>query len=620
MCQAAEIAIQEATQTLDGALELLGLLDAVATGTPEGAGISMAKRHATELGRYLEPYRHKLEEWRDKTKSRLEEWREARDINPSSQGSFPEVYTHLLAARRFELDSALRFIREAFVAPRQDPRICKILAIADWLCVEGFQLFCGEQSGEDHSHPLGPLVALDAQRSPAVWKEDSDLLIPSLFSGAMAVRRGKSGALHPFPVVCLPNDLVGLSEYFALLSHEVGHAVDSELGLSAKIIESLPESKSHQYWRAWMREIVADAAGLALSGEAFALAWWRFIQRTSPDIELTYSSPYPPMSLRLSFLRSMLKSNRQVEPEIVVGLPPEDFHSTDTPEIRELRDEFQSMILPMLIEAVFSRIPEIKETDSLVRFWAEAASGDKPFEGKLGAFRLLPSVVTVAIAGGALPIIRGKLPSWCDAHREQHGNPDWWSNGDSEWKFSGELVPTMRPPILGPDGKTKVPPAALLATHRRIAFLGNTNKWLCEALEQVLTVREEPWEILEIFFASDSLLGQVERRQEDGTLMSREMLIEERDIHLERLKKFATTNAQHAPLVRFFEFDGPPVFASYWDWENPGGRIHASPQLLGTDLSKCPAVDYLWLQEEPTYTYGCYSKHLEAVREKSRPI
>ena len=62
-----------------------------------------------------------------------------------------------------------------------------------------------------------------------------------------------------------------------------------------------------------------------------------------------------------------------------------------------------------------------------------------------------------------------------------------------------------------------------------------------------------------------------------------------------------------------YEFNGPPVFASYWDWDERGGRIHISPALLGTVIGECPASDHLWCQETATDHYRKYVKHLNRL-------
>lgn len=184
------------------------------------------------------------------------------------------------------------------------------------------------------------------------------------------------------------------------------------------------------------------------------------------------------------------------------------------------------------------------------------------------------------------------------------------------------MLPTLRAPLLGPDGVTKYPPIVLLAAHHRIRFVGSTNKWLANAIKTALLLREgRPWERIDVFFASDELLLQVERYDESSNeKWSHERLIAERDEHLKNLKDLFQANHNLIEKAVFRLFDGPALFASYWDSDARYGRIHVSTQLLGMDIGKCPATDHLWLHEDPTPAYRSYQKHLRALEKAAREV
>lgn len=560
---------------------------------------------------YLSAHSDKLQEWNDKISAYLTD----RRIPPGP-------YVKLLVSRRFEFESAIRFVREAFIKPRLDKDLALVLQVADWLCVDAFQLFVvAKSAGNAADYPLGPLVALDSRRSPAMWNGDQELTVPSLFDLTARIHRAKKSStsgLAVFPVITLPADLSRLPEYYALLSHEVGHAVDAAFGFTRTILENLEDSPLWLYWKAWMREIVADAIGVTLSGEAFALAWWRFVRPMSPKTDLTYSDPYPPIALRLSFLRKMLARRGKLTalPKAFPGAT-----SINHTDYRKLDDEFGTRVLPLLDKVIFSVVPFPPGHERFTRQSARHAVKQKGISWLQKEFRLVPSVLTQAITRGPGFKTWDALMNWVKDFRTENQPrlPLWQTDPHSEWSFTREFLPTLSPTILGPDGVTKVPPGVLLITHDRIAFLGATQKWLLAALEETVRLRDKPWEQMDIYFATDSLLESVEA-YEDGFRRSTSSLREERDKALADLKAFFRRRPFCCGKVHFLSFDGPPVFASYWDWDKQGGRIHISPQLPGIDISKCPAIDHIWLQDVPTFTYDQYRQSLRTISARARLI
>lgn len=616
------VAVDEAGDTIDSSASLLQALDACSAGgagPPEFDGFRMTPRHALELHRYLEAHRQKLGEWRDKVREFLVEGKTP-----------PEPFVQLLVSRRFEFESAIRFVEEAFIKPRLDPEQSLVLEVADWLCVDAFQLFVVANATAPENYPLGPLVALDSQRSPAMWNDDAGLTIPSLFDLTARINRApesSTSGLAVFPVISLPADLSRLPEYYALLTHEVGHAVDAAFGFTKRILAKLEGTRHKDYWNAWMREIVADAAGVTLSGEAFALAWWRFVRPMSPKTDLTYSDPYPPISLRLSFLRQMLEGRGNLTPAIPEYLPME------TPlkhaQYQELKEDFGTAVRPLLEEFIFSAVPFSPDRELFTRNSALQALKNEPISWLQREFRLLPSVLTQAITGQSK--ITGQslfqtwnaLPNWLKDFRSQNEEnlPDWQSQRTSGWSFTKDFLPTLRPTILGPDGVTKTPPKVLLLTHNKIAFLGATHKGLLAALVETAPFREKAWDRIDLYFASDSLLEYVEYYdRNNGRRRSTASLIAERDHALAGLRDFFENAPAYCREVNFLIFEGPPVFASYWDWDRPGGRIHISPQLAGIDIGKCPSIDHIWLQDTPTHIYDQYRTYLTTLEGRSRTI
>jgi hypothetical protein len=64
----------------------------------------------------------------------------------------------------------------------------------------------------------------------------------------------------------------------------------------------------------------------------------------------------------------------------------------------------------------------------------------------------------------------------------------------------------------------------------------------------------------------------------------------------------------------FYRYDRPHFFASYWDWDQPNGRVHVSPYVWGLDVGKCPGIDFV-RGVDPPDRYRAYVDGLAALRE-----
>lgn len=605
-----EIALREAGETLGSCVDVLdGLRVRAQPGGGDGSW-SMTPRHAKELLQYLEAHKKKLEA----RKAAVEGLRAPKESAPAN----PDL--HVLASQRFDFDSAIRFVREAFIKPRCDAESMRVLEAADWYCTEAFQRFLERTKTPTTKFPVGPIVAIDSTRTPAIWKENAQLRIPSIFAEAIAVRGANRDTLPPFPVICLPADLIALPEYFVLLSHEVGHAVDDALLLREGVLAKLTEAPLSSFWKAWMREIIADAAAVEVAGKAFAVALWRYAARRPLDRELTESNPYPPMELRLLFLKAMMGATLY---DACGGLPSVDAME-NLPKIAEsLLSEFSKKVVPVLQEYLFHDRDIFGEENA-----KEGAALTQLEVNRIPAvstlpFLRVPSVFTLAILGNGKEGHRIDFKKWHKKYRNSNAKPRWIDERSS-WDFSEDTLPTLRPTIFGPDGITKYPPIVLLAAHDRISFVGGTNKWLACNLAKALARRKKensPWEQIDVFFASDTLLLQLERYDKGSTVkwpLAR--LIEERDEQIEILKKQFLKQRKWIKSAVFRISYGTALFASYWDSNERGGRIHVSTQLLGMDVGVCPSADHIWLRAEPTKAYRDYQAHLRGLEQSSREV
>ena len=575
------LALADAISTMESAMSIVKLLRDKTDQT-----ISFANRQRDELATFIEVFQKELARFR-------------RSLDESRSS----INLQLLLTRRMELEEVVRYIDRAFIQPRRGGYEVQILEAADWMCVEGFQLFVPEGA----TQPIGPMVAIDSALSPAVWAPDANLPIPSLFK-VTPKRMDRGEALPPFPLICLPGHLAQSPEYLPLLSHEVGHAVDYCKKFSATILEEIKAATYLRYWTAWMREIVADSIGITLSGEAFIEALKRYLDQLTPLDEVSTANAYPANLLRLAFAGAMAKQyDANWRKEDAGCIPDDDQVRGLNRTAISLLKEFRSIVLPSIAKNIFKANTRWKDEGVEVRQLAERLANSDERTWTLNAFRLTPSAVIIA---QRICLKKNKPFDSFHCLRDLHkrvpaDKRPAWVLGKANWTFSEDYLPTLRPTFLGIDGKFKVPPVLLLTTHQKIAFVGATNWQLCSKLAEAFKARSHvPWETLTFFFASDSLLKQVEYGEFDS--------VQHRDESRAEIEQSLRTK-NWAKNWTIYEFNGPPLFASYWDWDARGGRIHISAALLGTVIGECPATDQIWIQESPTEEYKKYVKHLKAL-------
>ena len=574
------LALADANSTIKTAMSIVKLLRDKTDQT-----ISFAYRQRDELATFIEVFQKELARFR-------------RSLDESRSS----INLQLLLTRRMELEEVVRYIDRAFIQPRRGGYEVQILEAADWMCVEGFQLFVPEGA----TQPIGPMVAIDSALSPAVWAPDAKLPIPSLFKVTpKRVDRGES--LPPFPLICLPGHLAQSPEYLPLLSHEVGHAVDYSKRFTETILEEIKAATYLRYWTAWMREIVADSIGITLSGEAFIEALKRYLDQLTPFDEVSTANAYPANLLRLAFAGAMAKQCDADWIDDAGCIPRDDQVRGLNRTAIALLNEFRSTVIPSIAKNIFTVNTNWKDEGAKVRQLAERLANSDKRKWTLNAFRLTPSAVIIA---QRICLKNNKPFDTFHCLRDLHKSVPAkkrpkWVKGKASWMFSEDYLPTLRPTFLGIDGKFKVPPVLLLTTHQKVAFVGATNWQLCSKLAEAFEARGHvQWESLTFFFARDSLLKQVEYGKFDS--------VKHRDDSRAEIEQGLRTK-NWAKHWNIYEFDGPPLFASYWDWDVRGGRIHISAALLGTVIGECPATDQIWIQESPTEEYKKYVKHLKAL-------
>jgi len=559
--------------------------------------MSIAPRQQQELVRFVDAYSKNL-----------------RDLTDQAKSDSSENKLQLLLGRQQELEEALQFIDQAFISPRFLSRDQQFLEAADWVCVEGYCSYISESNG-----PIGPLVAIDARRSPAVWEAGSSLPLPSLFQrqpqqfDRANTVDASTRELAYFPVVCLPSTMARLPELYPLLSHEVGHAVDYAVGLTQAITSKLPD-ESKNLWSAWMREIVADTVGLILSGKGFAFALYNFVRFLNISETISDNSRYPGLSLRLAMVQTGLQQLSGESPSEDLQSKPLDYPA------QLLLDQFRSDVWPIVYRHCTQPLAKIDWKEDCAKCNVLATAILQSVNGKVDlewpstlSFRLAPTVLAIAQQQATLAQLQSfdTLSVFRQLHHEisEEARPKWVQTS-SNWSFPIEVLNSLRPTFVAADGCTKIPPTELMLRHDCITFVGATNDNLAKKLREASDTGKR-WQRLEIFFASSRLLQSVERDRKV------DLVVESQTAKAELLKLLFEGVAKHWSI---HEFDAPAIFAAYWDADYPGGRIHISSQLLGTDIKRCPASDYIWCDEVPPLHYEAYRKHLLKLRTNARTI
>ena len=123
-------------------------------------------------------------------------------------------------------------------------------------------------------------------------------------------------------------------------------------------------------------------------------------------------------------------------------------------------------------------------------------------------------------------------------------------------------------------------------------------------------------EKIEIFFLSDKFIAKSKTFKNLFKKDSKTALQEKKD----SIKSLFKLKEQFALNIHIYEYDFPLYFASYWDYDRPGGRIHISPQVYGQDTKTCPGVDYLWLGEKASKDFQYYVSGLNELRQLAHKV
>ncbi|HEX2691076.1 MAG TPA: hypothetical protein VHN14_30890 [Kofleriaceae bacterium] len=136
-------------------------------------------------------------------------------------------------------------------------------------------------------------------------------LIDTPLSYMRSAVRAKTRAL-PIPVAFIPPHYLSCPWLLTTLHHEVGHALERDLAISAALdaaFASLDHVSDHarSTWRRWFVEIICDAFAVRLTGPAYAWSLATVLDQQEQWDEWNDTSVHPPAAVRIPLLAAMAR-------------------------------------------------------------------------------------------------------------------------------------------------------------------------------------------------------------------------------------------------------------------------------------------------------------------------
>lgn len=174
---------------------------------------------------------------------------------------------------------------------------------------------------------------------------------PSLVAALAAVE-------WPFMRLTVPSQALGMLPHFAIVGHELGHAIQDKITLSGTAIDFAPfdAALSHRLTRegiprthdttlkaqrviaSWAQEFTSDAVGLLIAGPAFFFALGGFFEIAGGGYGISPS--HPPSDLRRRLVLERLRSGSPSHSDVfetITGTRIEE--DTNSPHVARLPDD-----------------------------------------------------------------------------------------------------------------------------------------------------------------------------------------------------------------------------------------------------------------------------------------
>ena len=430
-----------------------------------------------------------------------------------------------------------------------------------------------------------------------------------------ARHRASDSTALPFPVVFAPPYPEAAVSALSVLHHEVGHNLDHALQITEELtprFEARAPEGNRPGWPSWTREVVADALGTLLAGAGLGreLLKWRAVY---PGRDGGRSHAHPPLLARGALCYHWLSELGLPldEPTIADLVRARDEHAAGSAEDAALVRDLAALVLTHPLRALNGGALRDLARD-LARDHAGAVAAARRDDAPLDDVpdRLWPLVAALRVERGVDDARVAR-----DMMRGAAGR----TRGDASaqaWLFQADLMSAARPTVLDyRAGWRKVPPVELIARARDVTFVGATNDTLPEMLAKAHKLAGRCLESLTIYFLHPDAVRAMAPDPAHA------------DAHVARGRRARgefgdSLLASVATRWEILEFDRPYFFASYFDADRPGGRIHVSSHGWGQDIKEAPAIDYVWPPEKarPGRAYAWYRQALDGLRREARLI
>ncbi|CAB4920534.1 unannotated protein [freshwater metagenome] len=170
-----------------------------------------------------------------------------------------------------------------------------------------------------------------------------------------SLRRALDSVEWPFLRLTVPSQAMGMLPHFAIVGHELGHAIQERIALGSNIVdptallsairrrleeENLPSGRAtdlemHKVLASWIQEFKSDAVALLIAGPAFLFALSGFFEISGGSYGI--SPTHPPSDLRRRLVLERLRAGAPGHAEVferVTGMRIED--DSNSPNVARL--------------------------------------------------------------------------------------------------------------------------------------------------------------------------------------------------------------------------------------------------------------------------------------------
>lgn len=162
---------------------------------------------------------------------------------------------------------------------------------------------------------------------------DLQALVNNVNDASQSLVDAAAAVTWPFLRVTVPSQAMGMLPHFAIVGHELGHAIQSDIkvdlsGVDSSVVmadlrarlqtEGIPFTRKHQMetpkiLASWINELKSDAIGCLLAGPAFLFALGAFFELSGGGYGIGPSHPPSEMRRRLVLERLALGAPNHVE-------------------------------------------------------------------------------------------------------------------------------------------------------------------------------------------------------------------------------------------------------------------------------------------------------------------